>query len=167
MTLFPRLNRVTFGDAMTTVHGTMFSMFYSGRRVSFHFGDAEHKRQRKLLNTVFSATNMRALVPIIYDISAEVRYVFVLSVYIGTNMHRKLADLCEHKMHNGEAQINMLDLSYRSAVESLGRAAFGYPFHSLDESKSNAYTNSVRNFLWVLFVQWYYECLDFSLVALA
>jgi hypothetical protein len=62
-------------------------------------------------------------------------------------MPRKLADVLERKMHNGEAQVNMLDLSYRTAVESLGQAGLGYPFHSLDESKSNAYSNSVKNFL--------------------
>jgi len=108
--VFTELNRLTFGDAMTTVHG------------------AEHRRQRKILNSIFSATHMRALVPIIHDLSDQ------------------FADAVERKMQNGEAQVNMLDLSYRAAVESLGQAGLGYPFHSLDESRSNAYSDSVKNF---------------------
>lgn len=110
--VFTELNRLTFGDAMTTVH------------------DAEHRRQRKLLNSVFSATQMRALVPIIHDISTQ------------------LADVIERKIHNGEARIDIWDLSYRTAVESLGCAGLGYPFHSLDESKSksDAYSNAVKSF---------------------
>jgi hypothetical protein len=69
-----RLNRLTFGDAMTTVHGNVFFMLYSGPWGSCYCKGAEHRRQRKILNSVFSATHMRALVPIIYNLSAEVRY---------------------------------------------------------------------------------------------
>lgn len=65
-------------------------------------------------------------------------------------MPHKLADVIERKIHNGEARIDIWDLSYRTAVESLGCAGLGYPFHSLDESKSksDAYSNAVKSFLW-------------------
>jgi hypothetical protein len=59
----------------------------------------------------------------------------------------KLAEVIERKLDRGDAEINMLDLSYRTSVEGLGRAGLGYPFDSLDESKRNAYTDSVKNFL--------------------
>ena len=70
----------------------------------------------------------------------------MLSISTLTNVPRKLADAVEREMRNGEAQVNILDLLYGTAVESIGQAGLGYPFHSLDESRSNAYSDSVRNF---------------------
>jgi hypothetical protein len=67
-------------------------------------------------------------------------------------MPHKLAEVLERKIHSGDVEVNMLDLSYRTAVEGLGRAGLGYPFDSLDESKRNAYTDSVKNFLYALYL---------------
>ena len=53
---------------------------------------ARHKRQRKMLNPVFSAAHMRSLTPLFHDVAGKVRVVIrFLRVHISADAHR-----CDH-----------------------------------------------------------------------
>ena len=45
--------------------------------------------------------------------------------------------MLEEKVLNGDSEVNMLDLSWRTSIEIFGQAGLGYSFDSLDESKHN------------------------------
>ncbi|RDB16349.1 hypothetical protein Hypma_003056 [Hypsizygus marmoreus] len=109
---FTALNKLTFGDAMSTVHGP------------------QHKKQRKLLNPIFAPVHMRGLVPVISDLANEV------------------AHILERDVHGGKSDIDMLDLLWRAAIETIGRVGLGCSFGDLDKEKnvSNPYSDSVKHY---------------------
>ena len=49
---------------------------------------ARHKRQRKMLNPVFSAAHMRSLTPLFHDVAGKVRVIIgLLRVHIVADVH--------------------------------------------------------------------------------
>ncbi|KAF8889651.1 cytochrome P450 [Infundibulicybe gibba] len=107
--VFVTLNKLIFGDALTTVH------------------DAHHRKQRKILNPLFSAKHMRELAPIIHGVAYDLR------------------DSIKGKIQQGETKIDVLSLLWCTAIESLGQAGLGYSFGGVDERENNAYRDSVKH----------------------
>ena len=62
---------MTIGPGLTTVHGT--SIFYSSQQKCNGDLGTHHRKQRRMLNPVFSASHMRNLTPVFYEITHKVR----------------------------------------------------------------------------------------------
>uniref|UniRef100_A0A8H7Y036 Cytochrome P450 n=1 Tax=Psilocybe cubensis TaxID=181762 RepID=A0A8H7Y036_PSICU len=76
----------------------------------------DHRRQRKMLNPVFSIAHMREMVPIFYDVAHKVRRVFIT------------------KTQGGPQEIDVLTWMTRLALELIGQSGLGYTFDELTEN---------------------------------
>ncbi|KIP07530.1 hypothetical protein PHLGIDRAFT_414123 [Phlebiopsis gigantea 11061_1 CR5-6] len=89
-----------------------------------------HRRQRKLLNPVFSIAHMRHLTPIFYETA-----------------HR-LAEGVKNQLKTSQSnEVDILAWMGRTALELIGRGGFGHSFDPLLESKSDAYADAVKDFV--------------------
>lgn len=98
---------------------------FLGRSLLSTLGD-QHKKQRRILNPVFSQKNMHALVPILYPVAHQLR------------------DILITKVGNGEEMINVMNWLSRAALESIGKGGLGYSLNAFDENKSNAYSDAIK-----------------------
>ncbi|KAH7928032.1 cytochrome P450 [Leucogyrophana mollusca] len=92
-----------------------------------------HKKQRKMLNPVFSTSHMRHMVPIFREITATLR------------------DVIANQVKDGPREINMLEWFTRTALELVGQSGLGYSFDSLKEGVVNPYSVAVKNLIPGLF----------------
>ncbi|KAI0319943.1 cytochrome P450 [Amylostereum chailletii] len=84
-----------------------------GPGLSATIGDA-HRKQRKLLNPVFSAAHMKLLVPVFHHITLQ------------------LQDVLRQKVADGPQTIDMLDWMGRLALEAIAQAGLGHTFNTMD-----------------------------------
>ncbi|KII90946.1 hypothetical protein PLICRDRAFT_107275 [Plicaturopsis crispa FD-325 SS-3] len=111
------------------------SVFIESNKVFFgkgllgSLGDT-HRKQRKLLNPVFSIKHMRHMVPIFYDICEQMRDV----------IKTKFAD------SDGPQELNMLEYMSRTALELIGRAGLGYSFDALNMENQNNFATATKQF---------------------
>ncbi|KAF8199601.1 cytochrome P450 [Pholiota molesta] len=96
------------------------SAFIQGNRLIFGPGllgtlSEHHRKQRKMLNPVFSVAHMREMIPIFYDIS------------------HKLEDAFAKRVQNGPQEINVLSWMTRTALELIAQSGLGYSFDPLTE----------------------------------
>lgn len=103
LTYFIRANKLFFGTGLLSSLGE------------------HHRRQRKMLNPVFSPKHMRELAPIFYPIAHQLR------------------DILAKKVCSGDEELDMSMWMGRAAMEYIGQGGMGYSFDSLDESKTNRY----------------------------
>ncbi|KAI0697096.1 cytochrome P450 [Cerioporus squamosus] len=95
--------------------------FREGNQVMFGPGliatvGSHHRKQRKMLNPVFSASHMRNLTPVFYEVTNK--------------MTSTIADL----LRNGPAELDVLTWMSRTALELVGQGGMGYSFDSLNET---------------------------------
>ncbi|KAF7970683.1 hypothetical protein HWV62_23282 [Athelia sp. TMB] len=89
----------------------------------------DHRKQRKMLNPVFSMRHLSAMVPIFYDIAG------------------KLRDTIAAKVSKGPQEIDMLHWMARTALELIGQSGLGYSFDDLGENtQPNAYADAAKKF---------------------
>ncbi|PPQ74553.1 hypothetical protein CVT24_004347 [Panaeolus cyanescens] len=89
-----------------------------------------HKRQRKLLNPVFSTTHMRQMLPTVYAI-----------------MHRLEAAIVS-QVQNGSKEIDMLSWMGRTALELIGQSGFGYSFDDLtDKYTEESFSRGIKRIM--------------------
>ncbi|KAI5118708.1 hypothetical protein M0805_004508 [Coniferiporia weirii] len=116
---FTKSNLVCFGPGLVAVKGQ------------------QHQKQRKMMQSVFSANYIRGLTPIFYRVTHE------------------LVDVLKHQFDSHFSgtvlEIDMLHWMRRAALEYIGRGGLGYSFGPLDAMSSNVYGDSVRNFAPTLF----------------
>ncbi|EIM80362.1 cytochrome P450 [Stereum hirsutum FP-91666 SS1] len=87
-----------------------------------------HRRQRKLLNPVFSAAHMRYMIPVFYKITHQ------------------LCDIIKAKTSDGPRELDIMEWMGRVALELVGQGGLGYSFNALDENVKNAYAEAARGF---------------------
>ncbi|KAI0721447.1 cytochrome P450 [Fomitopsis betulina] len=75
-----------------------------------------HRKQRRMLNPVFSIAHMRHMIPIFYNIT------------------HKLQDAIAMRVKDGQCEIDMLDWMGRTALELIGQATLGWSFDPLVEN---------------------------------
>ncbi|KAJ7364065.1 cytochrome P450 [Mycena albidolilacea] len=102
-----------------------------GARVSLGEGilsalGEQHKKQRKMLNPVFSAAHLRQMVPIFFGVG------------------KRLRGALESRVQNGPKELDMLLWMTRTALELVGQAGLGYSFDPLDTDESPPYIQSVK-----------------------
>ncbi|EAU84603.2 cytochrome P450 [Coprinopsis cinerea okayama7 len=92
--------------------------------------DEQHRKQRKLLNPVFSIAHMREMIPTFYEVA-----------------HR-LRDSISTTVSAGETEMNMLEWTTRTALELIGRSGLGTSIDSLEpEGKPHPYATSIKNLM--------------------
>ncbi|KAJ4480000.1 cytochrome P450 [Lentinula aciculospora] len=74
-----------------------------------------HRKQRKMLNPVFSIAHMRSMVPIFHDIADQLR------------------SALSQRVQNGPREIDLLGWMARTALELIGQSGFGYSFDNMLE----------------------------------
>ncbi|KAL5525734.1 hypothetical protein ACEPAG_7071 [Sanghuangporus baumii] len=107
------------------------SMFITSNTLTFGKGllstlGDHHRKQRKMLNPVFSLKHMRDLLPIFYPITYDLRDVLV------------------EQVRNGARQIDVLHWLSRAALEYIGQGGFGYKFNALHDEESSKYGEYVK-----------------------
>ncbi|RPD55361.1 cytochrome P450 [Lentinus tigrinus ALCF2SS1-7] len=94
--------------------------FREGNQVMFGpgliatIGD-HHRKQRKMLNPVFSASHMRNLTPVFYEIT------------------NKMKSTVTNLLRDGPAELDVLTWMSRTALELVGQGGMGHSFDSLNE----------------------------------
>ncbi|KAF9565114.1 cytochrome P450 [Agrocybe pediades] len=96
--------------------------FIQGNKLAFGEGllgtlGEQHRKQRKMLNPVFSIAHMREMIPIFYDVGHKLR---------GTLLK---------KVKNGPQEIDVLYWMSRTALELIGQSGIGYSFDDLTEER--------------------------------
>ncbi|KAF8206528.1 cytochrome P450 [Mycena galopus ATCC 62051] len=109
-------------DIFEETHSTI-----RGTRVSFGEGilsavGKQHKKQRKMLNPVFSAAHLRQMVPIFFSVG------------------RRLQAALESRVQGGPKELWMS----RTALELVGQAGLGYSFDPLDTDEIPPYITSIK-----------------------
>ncbi|KZP14916.1 cytochrome P450 [Athelia psychrophila] len=94
---------------------------------------AQHRKQRKMLNPVFSPRHLQEMVPIFHSVS------------------HKLRDAILSRVTAGPQEIDMLHWFGRTALEFVGQSGLGYSFDNLDDGPPHPYALSVKSFFPALF----------------
>ncbi|PIL34233.1 cytochrome P450 [Ganoderma sinense ZZ0214-1] len=92
----------------------------------------QHKRQRKMLNPVFSVKHLREMTPIFYDVIHRTRDAVMQRVI--------------DSGHKNGIELDMLSWSGRTTLEVLGQAGLGVSFDPLTEDRPNAFADAVKDF---------------------
>lgn len=108
---FLALNQLMFGDCLVGTLGE------------------HHRRQRKMLNPVFSVNHMRHMLPIFYNVILKLREVILA------------------KVKAGESEIDVLEWSGRAALELIGQGGLGYSFDPLlvNSESRNEYGDALKS----------------------
>ncbi|KAF5379582.1 hypothetical protein D9757_009242 [Collybiopsis confluens] len=85
-----------------------------GKSLLSTIGD-HHRKQRKMLNPVFSIAHMRSMMPIFYGVADQ----------LDTALSRRVKD--------GPREIDLLGWITRAALELIGRSGFGYSFDNMED----------------------------------
>ncbi|KAJ3513699.1 hypothetical protein NMY22_g14961 [Coprinellus aureogranulatus] len=114
--LFISANELNFGPGLLATLGKAFIYLDGSEGSDICSEGDQHRKQRKMLNPVFSIAHMREMIPIFYDV-----------------VH-KLGDAFEEKVKNGPATIEVLNWMTRTALELIGQSGLGYSFDPLTEN---------------------------------
>ncbi|KAK7038695.1 hypothetical protein VNI00_010579 [Paramarasmius palmivorus] len=115
--VFIATNKVFFGDGLLSTLGE------------------HHRKQRKMLNPVFSTAHMRDMIPTFNEITL------------------KLRDSLARKVQGGAQEVDMLSWVSRTALELVGQSGLGYSFDSLtDEECAHPYSQALKG-LFVLLAE--------------
>ncbi|KAI3616186.1 cytochrome p450 [Moniliophthora roreri] len=105
-------NKLLFGDGLLSTLGE------------------HHRKQRKLLNPVFSVAHMREMLPTFNEIALKVR------------------DSLARKVQDGPHEVDLLSWMSRTALELVGQSGLGYSFDTLtDEEYAHPYTKALKGLL--------------------
>ncbi|CCM01086.1 uncharacterized protein FIBRA_03134 [Fibroporia radiculosa] len=86
-----------------------------------------HRKQRKMLNPVFSVAHMRNMIPLFYGVSFKLR----------TAITQRVAQ--------GPQELDVLGWTGRTALELIGQGGFGYSFDSLTEDSQDAFGEALKD----------------------
>ncbi|KAK7691797.1 hypothetical protein QCA50_005200 [Cerrena zonata] len=89
-----------------------------------------HRKQRKMLNPVFSVNHMRAMTPLFYTVAHK----------LCAGIETQLAD-------EKAATVNMLDWLGRTALELMGQGGLGCSLDNLERPVPNAFGDAIRELL--------------------
>ncbi|KAH8991182.1 cytochrome P450 [Lactarius akahatsu] len=114
---------------------TETDMFIMGNKLMFGEGlvstlGEQHRKQRKILNPVFSLANMRELLPVIQPIASKMRSVLLSQLPDG----------------GGSREIDVLPWMSRGALEYISQGCLGYTFNALEPAQSYNFAEAIRSF---------------------
>ncbi|KAH9031774.1 cytochrome P450 [Lactarius pseudohatsudake] len=113
---------------------TETDMFIMGNKLMFGEGlistlGEQHRKQRKILNPVFSRANMRELLPVIQPIASKIRSVLL----------SQLPD------DGGSREIDVLPWMSRGALDYISQGCLGYSFNALEPTQSHNFAEAIRS----------------------
>ncbi|KAJ6577167.1 cytochrome P450 [Mycena capillaripes] len=117
-------NQDIFEETCVTIQG---SRVFFGEGLVSTLGQ-QHKRQRKMLNPVFSPAHLRQMVPIFTGVAKRVRTTL------------------ESKVRRGPQEVDVLMWTSRLALELVGQAGLGYSFDPLVDDEIPLYIQSIEKF---------------------
>ncbi|KAJ6612407.1 cytochrome P450 [Mycena sp. CBHHK59/15] len=123
------LHRILIKDQDAYEETSVFVEYIFGPGLVSTIGDI-HKRQRRLIQPIFSPSNLRDLVPVFYSVAERLSDVLVREI---------------------RSRPDSFGSRSRAALESAGQAILGYSFDPLDSPLNNAYTNAVRELIPTIF----------------
>ncbi|KAH9917869.1 cytochrome P450 [Epithele typhae] len=108
---------------------TLFDVFLGPGVLSIDNGE-RHRRQKKLLNPVFSAAHVRDMTGIFYGVS------------------HKLRDAIKSRLPSTGAtrEFDINDWMGRTTLEMLGQAGLGYSFDDFTDNSMDAFADAVKSF---------------------
>ncbi|KAF8202147.1 cytochrome P450 [Pholiota molesta] len=113
---FIAMNRLTFGPGILATIGE------------------QHRKQRKMLNPVFSVPHMREMVPLFCDVT------------------QKLRDTIAKKVNNGPQEIDIISWMTRTALELISQTGLGFSFDPLTEDEvPHPYTQAAKHLMPAVF----------------
>ncbi|TBU57392.1 cytochrome P450 [Dichomitus squalens] len=93
----------------------------------------QHKRQRKMLNPVFSVKHLREMTPLFYQVIHKTRDAIMERVRAGAGAKRGV-------------ELDMLSWSGRTTLEVLGQAGLGHSFDPLTQDRPDEFADAVKDF---------------------
>lgn len=133
-------------------------MFIIGNRLIFGEGlistlGEQHRKQRKMLNPVFSMGNMRDLLPTIQPIASQLCAVITSQLPSNGGKYSMFTfviwALTPLWYASDPKEIDLLPLISRGALEYVAQAVLGYSFGALDSSETVEYAEAIRSFTYV------------------
>ncbi|KAI0648471.1 cytochrome P450 [Trametes meyenii] len=100
-------------------------MVYVGPGLLATLGD-QHRKQRKMLNPLFSAKNLRDMTPLFHDV-----------------IHR-LEDAIASRVADGALELDVLGWMGRTALELIGQGGLGYSFDPLTEDVADEFADAIK-----------------------
>ncbi|RDB27404.1 hypothetical protein Hypma_004362 [Hypsizygus marmoreus] len=97
-----------------------------------------HKKQRKIVNPVFSVAQLRQLTPIIYDVADKLAGVLE-------------REAVQRQTTSGDSILDMSEWMSRVALEMVGQTILGYSFDPLDSPHNNPYTSAIKELIPTIF----------------
>ncbi|OJT12108.1 Docosahexaenoic acid omega-hydroxylase CYP4F3 [Trametes pubescens] len=91
-----------------------------------------HRKQRKMLNPVFSINHMRHMTPLFYDVSHKLR----------TAIEARVS-----KAEAGASEVDMVGWMGRTALELMGQAGLGYSFDPLVADAADEYGEAIKKLI--------------------
>ncbi|KAJ3478352.1 hypothetical protein NLI96_g9812 [Meripilus lineatus] len=88
-----------------------------------------HRKQRKILNPVFSINHMRFMTPIFYRIT------------------HNLKDAISQEIKEGPKELDLLDWMTRTALELVGQGGLGYSFDPLVRDVPNTFRGAIKSLI--------------------
>ncbi|KAH9935763.1 cytochrome P450 [Fomitopsis serialis] len=88
----------------------------------------QHRKQRKMLNPLFSVAHMRRILPIFYTAS------------------HTLCNAISSQLEDGSKEIDVLDWMSRVSLELIGQGGLGYNFDAFAEDVTNEYAEALKQF---------------------
>ncbi|KAF9072161.1 cytochrome P450 [Rhodocollybia butyracea] len=87
----------------------------------------QHRKQRKMLNPVFSIAHMRMMMPIFYDVTDQLEMALL------------------QRVQSEPKEIDILGWMARTALELIGRSGFGYSFDNfIDNAPTHRYSIVIK-----------------------
>ncbi|KAK7685185.1 hypothetical protein QCA50_011548 [Cerrena zonata] len=108
---FLEMSNLTVGRGLTGVRGE------------------QHRKQRKMLNPVFSPQHLRSITPIFFNVA------------------HKMCDGIEAQIGESVETVNVINWFSRTALELIGQGGLGYSLDSLDKPVANALGDALRELL--------------------
>ncbi|PCH42156.1 cytochrome P450 [Wolfiporia cocos MD-104 SS10] len=106
--LFVKSNHLMFGPGLVSTLGD------------------QHRKQRRMLNPVFSVNNMRHMTPTFYSIAY------------------KLRDALQARLSNGPRELDMLNWMGRASLETIAQAGLGCSLDPLVRDKPDEYVDAIK-----------------------
>ncbi|KAI5123118.1 hypothetical protein M0805_001474 [Coniferiporia weirii] len=117
-------DQYTFEERPATIISNRMTL---GKSLLSTLGE-EHKKQRKMLNPVFSSKHMRDMLPMLYPIAHQLR------------------DGLAGDVRDKKEYVDVMSWVSRAALEYIGQGGLGYSFSALDMKKSDSYSDALKMF---------------------
>ena len=107
-----------------------------------------------MLNPVFSASHMRNLTPVFYEITHKVRPVGFPGSWCRRaeqKILRQMKSTIAYLLRDGPAELDILTWMSRTALELVGQGGMGYSFDSLKEAPEK-HGELMRDLVYVFFI---------------